>query len=878
MKGYNYSYPLGDVIRRSGGGAAPVPADYIVTSDAEWTTVFANSDATLSGKIVEVQGTAVTAQTLATRTFSPALTIRGASGNEISGILTLSAVSGLTLNGLNFQFPSWPKAASNSGIISWAGACASIRILNCSFRHGYGASQLEFDTDFQYDEYTRVNHEETATTTSARYPINWEDPTMTRGEAFVFNNGANPVYVKVGGSTVTATTSDSLVQVGSAYLNVNGLNPTTDTHFAVITTGGNSAVNFRAEIGMTQYLAAAFVAAGGSTVTDLEIRNCAFEDLFNALKGLPNPYGHLKIWDNTIRRCYGDLIALGVTGGASAGRISIVRNQAERPFCRSGIAQTLDGDAGDPHGDYMQTFGDAQPIQPILVADCRVIPSALRAGAGGQGIFISDQDADYRDISIVGGLFLGATRQVSIGEVADTGDCLVYGVTAIDPSEAGIGQIIIYQDPDEDFSLVAASVADSIDNRFGIVREDTGVVPATITDMFPNFADWITATTPDELEAAFSTEGTVYEGMGFSDLRSTIINTTTNDIDEVVIWSAIPPFWRFPFADGITASSTYTSGYTKIIAGGDGMTVTPGSGVTFDIADDAIGTNATGFVSSGTIDRGQYIRYRVTASGTAGAITTSSLTIGGVTRSATIQTADTAFASTVWDGTTYHNRAGAPAAGGETGVKHMLFAARLTSATFTSLDVIISGGTNKFSVFCRTSNIIEVNFGGSTNIAFRIPNALTTTGAPQLLLISVDSNAATVNEGVKCWLGGTKLTSFTNTTWTEDFTLNLSTLGAATLMARTASLDRIMNLADLEFIWLAFGTRALISGSLPDIDDPEVRAEWSFSNIGANGEGPTGQSPQYYFAGNAAAFNAGGGINLGVAGALTKVAGSVTDL
>jgi hypothetical protein len=62
-----------------------------------------------------------------------------------------------------------------------------------------------------------------------------------------------------------------------------------------------------------------------------------------------------------------------------------------------------------------------------------------------------------------------------------------------------------------------------------------------------------------------------------------------------------------------------------------------------------------------------------------------------------------------------------------------------------------------------------------------------------------------------------------------------------------------------------------------DVADPLVRAKFLPSNIGTNGEGPTGTSPTVYVAGNAAALNSVGGINLGTGRDFFITGVNVTD-
>jgi hypothetical protein len=244
-----------------GGGPVPVPADYVVENDAQWATVFANSDATLAGKIIDITG-GLSARSITSRTFATAPVIRGA-GGEIPSIV-VDRVTNLTFSGVTFQHRSWPTTAP---IVSFgtAGASFNITFQGSLIRHGYGPTQADFDTSFDYPEYTRVNNVGTATTTSSRIALSWQDPAAVAARIYVFNRGAATIYVNAGNSSVTATTGNQSVAPG-AFGTIT-VNPSTTTHIAAISASGSIEYNARTEIGLTYYLANAFSWAVAQSMT-----------------------------------------------------------------------------------------------------------------------------------------------------------------------------------------------------------------------------------------------------------------------------------------------------------------------------------------------------------------------------------------------------------------------------------------------------------------------------------------------------------------------------------------------------------------------------------------------------------------------------------
>ncbi len=98
-------------------GAALPAADNIVRNDAQWAAVAALSAAALSGKIIEVQGSAFAAQlVMTTKALTAPLTIRGATGN-LAPSLKFTAMQKLTVQGINLQMPGWP--ASYGGCVEF---------------------------------------------------------------------------------------------------------------------------------------------------------------------------------------------------------------------------------------------------------------------------------------------------------------------------------------------------------------------------------------------------------------------------------------------------------------------------------------------------------------------------------------------------------------------------------------------------------------------------------------------------------------------------------------------------------------------------------------------------------------------------------------
>jgi hypothetical protein len=155
-------------------------ADFIVSNDAEWDTVFANTPATLSGKIVEVSGSNFTQRTITGKDMiavGDPVVIRSANAaSSIPSLLLDGITRGIDCTGLNFQMTGWP-ADYASCVVFNNGTFGAIRFNGgTSFRHGYGGGLANIDTSADLAEYDRVDNVQTATAASATYPLSCNTP------------------------------------------------------------------------------------------------------------------------------------------------------------------------------------------------------------------------------------------------------------------------------------------------------------------------------------------------------------------------------------------------------------------------------------------------------------------------------------------------------------------------------------------------------------------------------------------------------------------------------------------------------------------------------------------------------------------------------
>lgn len=617
-------------------------ADFIVKNDADWDAVFANSDAQLANKIVEISGSNFSTRSISNRDFTAAggaLTIRSADTNAyFPRQLRLANNSGLKIEA-NFQMTGWPMHDS-SCIYFGTGSHDEYDFTGASFRHGYGPTQANFVTDFDYPEYTRVDNTANATTTSTTHPLNWENASFEGGKIWVFNNGTDTIYFDAGDATVTAATGINAVAAGSYGRFDFDANVT--THFAIISASGTQPVNARAEIGMVAYLAPAFTSSGAANIGRIHFRDCRFSDLNNAMKGLAN-VSELLVMDCTFDRIYQDIISV------AAGQAYFLRNLDCVPFSRSGIAQDAFGDPNDPHGDNLQNFGTgAAPIGPIYLAGNRTRINPVREGVIHQGIFLSDNDIvpSYRDVFIISSTQLnGNSNSINVGEstVGFCRDVLVHGVTAVkfdDPTSTHPALKLITDDPSSvsassvlagSYSTGGAGVDHPLEN---CVFMNTASSPSSL---LPNFGDLATARTRAEIEAALTTAGEA-QGIGAVATRDAIDWDTQNHLS-VIRWDKVPSGADWLPAEKIDFGALHTFPLAKVKNPRAAQTVAPFAGVEWRSVDTDKTTEVQAWTSAtGTIEPNQFLQIRATASSEAVTTTDAAIAINGFTSTASITT------------------------------------------------------------------------------------------------------------------------------------------------------------------------------------------------------------------------------------------------
>lgn len=630
-----------------GQGQTLGPFELTVTSDAEWDAAVSRDAAQLAGSTIIIRGSNFTKRKIIDRdmsVFGQPLTIRSEDpDSSIPSIELVGTVRGLNFAGLNLQMTGWPRSYPACFTLG-TGTFGDIRFTEgTTFRHGYGAAQADFNTLAELPEYARIDNIATASSSSTTHPLSWQDTDAPTGWIEFFNRGSETVHVEVGNSGILATTASPSVPPGTR-LRISQLDPDADTHFAVLTASGTSEVNARTEIGLSEYLASAFQQYGSAILENIELRNCLFRDLSNAVKSL-SPTQNAIVMDCDFDRIYQDVMALSPRPGAS---LHILRNIECLPFARSGIAEDLDGDARDPHGDQFQIFNNTPgTVGPIFYAGNRIKLSPRRSGVINQGIFVSDNDFDpsFTDLYFISTMQIGgARRALSLGEENTNfkvRNAFVYGATLLDGADLASDAPFMRIDHDDDGTVyVGKSVAPEFSITDAPWQQDNNLALPQVADrtaVFPNFGDLPAAADRASIEYALSTAA---EGSGLgAEATSDAIDWNSDDHEKVILWENLPSGAHWNELVNQQAGIEIEFPLRQILNQLPTQLVVPGAGTQWRSTDvDGVTELEPWTGASGTIEPGQFIQIRHNSAATGNTKVTASIEINGFQQSVDIST------------------------------------------------------------------------------------------------------------------------------------------------------------------------------------------------------------------------------------------------
>lgn len=613
---------------RGATGGSKDPADFVISTPDQWQATMSKTAQELSGKVIEIRGEMgnVTLKNIDIPADQEPLYLRQGEGGSIRHLYLRGVVRNVYFQNIRFQMRGWPKLEPNL-IQFGTGTFDKLTFDGVAMRHGYGPSQLDFDVTKEYPEYKRVDHVQTATTSSKTHELTWQDPSMEKGWVEFFNRGKHRVNVAIGSADVQAPgpneccskekcscrDRNQCVDPGKK-VRFCGVNIADTTHFSVRSDEESAQVNARTEIGLSRYLARAFGASGAAKIGDLTFRNMLVSDLSNAFKGLGKPK-NIVIMDNKIDRIYMDTIA--VAPGAE-GASYVLRNLISTPFARSGIPEDRNGDAGDPHGDQHQMFGDGKAtIENVYSAGNRSIKKQMRPGVISQGAFFSDNDIapSYRKVFSISDMHLGgASHGWMIGERGfPAEDIFLYGATIVDGTNFENSTRVNARISPSSHMYVGRSFSSGFpDNPLLVQDQNVEVAKRSPELFFEDYNAAASSTSRASIESALTSVGP-YAQVGAVATRDAV-DWKTLDATKVIRWENIPSGVAWDLTQNVAPGTVIESKKRKVLNRMPAQTVEPDDGVEWQIiAEDGETVIQNWSSSSGTIEPDQSVKIRFTA-------------------------------------------------------------------------------------------------------------------------------------------------------------------------------------------------------------------------------------------------------------------------
>jgi hypothetical protein len=854
-------------------GGDPLPTyDYLITSDAEWDTVFANSDATLSGQVIAVRAGTYTAKSLTGRVFTSTTQIIAETPltKPTISTLTLSNVSNLEIDGLDLVNPTWSTTAQQTGALQINNNIAHFVSRNCTFRALYrGTTALaDFDIgDENHPEFASISpvfNDSGVVTSLTINRSNVGDLLADGTYDLVFNNYSSVTFsvspvatMTVSGGTITGTTLTS-----------GGASNGTSASGAGVRTG---IITWAGQQKMAEYLGSGVRTGSPFSITgEIQFVDCDFSFVNHGIKSGWAACDHTIVHGCTFDAVYQDYMFFG---GNS--RITIEDCFGTRPWSLTGV------DPGDPHSDFVQLMAFTSDWPDVTLERNIFIQGVARGSV--QGFWVSastDANQNYIRARVVGNAIInqGATLGIAFENLKDS---FMFANLSCryDPTNAAnlnsvatraigdfmAGQNLIGSNITENFAI---TISNTVNNTL-FTNASLGMNGATIAyaAIFANhtgpkatIADIATAFTP---VAPYASIGPFAD----ADYIDHIGRTTNLTLE--------PSYARFAELDGQALSTLTTSGWACVVSGpltAQSITVAGGE---YRIADDDIGTGATAWTTSaGTVNRGQFLQARHTTSASGSTQTTTTLTLRGAYNvSFTSTTASVLTFDSVDNQVTAYSRVNLSAFTGETAIRKIALVVRSKVDNFEALANILADATATFRLQTTTATQIRLQVIGASRCTLRAPLNVVTT--PITHFITLDFTNTNPSEG--CYwatdVDGVVLDNTPGTFGNFDtrsvlgsgddygsFAPNL--VGSAQILGVTGHLG-VFGESDgggvlldgaVEFLWMDWGGAGY---TLPDITQSSVRNKWLADLIEADGSGPTGSIPKLYYTGDAAAWNAG---------------------
>jgi hypothetical protein len=714
-------------------------------------------------------------------------------------------------------------------------------------------------------------------------------------------------FAAAGGTGATATFTVTGGYIVSTSLTAGGSGYTTSKH-------RTRRATWTGQRKMVHWLPWGIRGSDSSGVSGIVVQDCTFDTLANAFK--PGTItGSVTSLRNTFTRTYMDVQSFGLSHPTAPYPLTVAFNFSSLPFS---LAQK---DAGDPHSDVVQLFGDdlggAGNVTTANWNNILVYGNVHQDGpcrGSVQGMIIADMPSGT---SFSGSKFVGnhiASNEQTLGlAITNPRDCYIYANNCIRHDHTNTVRNVspvqlrvpgFQDDPGGGYypsgsNLVGHNIVEAFDaNGFGIPEINgqrysntiLGAIGATIAYPSVFTAPTGARATLAQIKSAYTPTG-IYSAKGaFGSASPVDVVNRTYDLN------LEPTFVQFVDVVGQAINTQITSNWSRIIGGPATRSISvSGASAQWRQADDASGTNATAWTSSnGTLTIGKFLQIRAT-SGADGASVTATVTIGSEVYSWGVTSLSTASYVAIDNGGTA--RSNVSALSTDTGIRKVAIAFRMRPDVITAgASLFADAADTTCRVWFPTVGAFRGQFFGSPRAQLR--PVLTPTTVMKTHIITLDftnPNAgqgcswATVEDGIllnNTHGGGVFDTRSVPGSGSDYGAASLQASGATSALFHSAGDFGIFNQADgggttfdgaFEFMWIDWGNSGY---TIPDITQASIRNRWSAGIIGANGNGPTGSQPKcFWTATDLAEANSGGGMpNLGSISSkpLVKQAGTYT--
>jgi hypothetical protein len=870
---------LGQASRRAAGAGAPV-FDYTITNDAMWGTIpvplLANG-----GRIGVAPGT-YTSKTI-TATPSARLTFEAtvpASPPRIDR-LVLNGCARITFKSLEIVSSVWGTATTNACVLIETGGAVDPVFDGCRFWGNYrGTVGADIDVVNALPEYACIAADVTAGAISGL------EITQSFVGDLLADNTYSLDFTPAGGTGATATFTVVAGFITSTNLTAGGSGYNTNSHRTrrAIWTGQRR---------MMDWLPWGVRTVSPGVINNAQFTNCSFKTLSNAIKPSLLETA-VSVVGCDFERIYMDYTSFGTDAARPNYNITFTDNFGTLPFSVAGR------DAGDPHSDWIQMFMDDIATGGVSTLDWEgltferniFVDGVCRGGIQGAIIADAPNSVCFSNGRFVGNLIASKTLTLGLALV-NPRDWVIRNNAFIrfDPTDAVANPSAVVlrvpgaRDVPAGFfaagnTLIGRNITEALEtNGYGlpeinVLREPNTVLGnrgATISyaSVFANHTG--ARLTRANVIAAYTPTGG-YAGQGpFG--QTAYINHATRTTD----LSLEPTFVQFTDLGSQSLSTVVTSNWSRIIGGPATRSISI-TGGEWRQADDASGTNATAWTSAGgTLTRGKFLQVRLTTSASNGTQTIAAITIGSAVYSWSVTTVAAAFATVDNQGTAYSRISPVSS---DTGLQKVIFAFRMKPDTLVAGANLLAEANLASRIWMPSTTAFRAQFISAARAQLR--PTLTATTAMKTHIISLDFTNTNANQGC-FWATAEDGVLLNNTPGaggafdTRSVAGSGTDYGAASLPASGASgffgtSNQLGIFAEAdgggvlfdgacEFVWIDWGDAGY---TIPDVTQASVRNAWLSNNIGPNGQGPTGSIPKLYYTGNAAAWNAGGGLaNLG---------------